>query len=168
MREDTAPGRDGDPDDPAAPVERSTRVEEVAPVAAEHAHEAEAAAAGHAHLGPETRHLLEHPHGGDQAHPLHPDHEVARASDTDADASDPPGREVPEQRRRGDDVVEDEPGGRPLIERIGMAAIALLLASLFGGVALAAFSGGEPFLGVMGVVGCLMTLWVGGLTLFRG
>ena len=26
---------------------------------------------------------------------------------------------------------------------------------------------GEPFLGVMGVVGCLMTLWVGGITLFR-
>lgn len=57
---------------------------------------------------------------------------------------------------------------RPLIERIGMAAIALVLAALFGGVAAAAWLGGEPFLAVMGGIGCLMTVWVGGLTLFRG
>lgn len=49
-----------------------------------------------------------------------------------------------------------------------MAAIALVLAALFGFVAVAAFNGNEPFLGVMGVVGALMTLWVGGLTLLRG
>ncbi|MDF2735166.1 MAG: hypothetical protein K0S97_1789 [Chloroflexota bacterium] len=55
-----------------------------------------------------------------------------------------------------------------MIERIGMAAIAAVLAALFGGVALAAWAGGEPFLAVMGGVGCLMTAWVGGLTLFRG
>ncbi len=60
------------------------------------------------------------------------------------------------------------PPRRPLIERIGLAGIALVLAGLFGFVAVAAFGGGEPFLGVMGAVGCLMTLWVGGLTLFRG
>ena len=57
---------------------------------------------------------------------------------------------------------------RPLIERLGMAAIALVLGALFGFVGVAAFSAGEPFLGVMGAIGCLMTLWVGGLTLFRG
>ena len=57
---------------------------------------------------------------------------------------------------------------RPLIERIGMAAIAVVLAVLFGGVALAAWVGGEPFLAVMGGLGCLMTAWVGGLTLVRG
>ncbi len=57
---------------------------------------------------------------------------------------------------------------RPLIERIGMAAIAVVLAALFGGVGVAAWAGGEPFLAVMGWVGCLMTAWVGGLTLFRG
>jgi hypothetical protein len=57
---------------------------------------------------------------------------------------------------------------RPLIERIGMAAIAAVLATLFGGVAAAAWAGGEPFLAVMGGIGCLMTAWVGGLTLFRG
>ncbi len=57
---------------------------------------------------------------------------------------------------------------RPLIERIGLAAIAVVLAALFGGVGVAAWAGGEPFLAVMGWIGCLMTAWVGGLTLFRG
>lgn len=57
---------------------------------------------------------------------------------------------------------------RPLVERIGLAAVAAVLAALFGGVAAAAWIGGEPFLAVMGGVGCLMTAWVGALTLFRG
>jgi hypothetical protein len=57
---------------------------------------------------------------------------------------------------------------RPIIERIGLAAVALVLAILFGGVAAASWIGGELFLAVMGGVGCLMTLWVGALTLFRG
>jgi hypothetical protein len=56
---------------------------------------------------------------------------------------------------------------RPLIERIGLAFIALVMATLFGFVGVAAFVGGEPFLGVMGGIGCLMVLWVGALTLFR-
>ena len=60
------------------------------------------------------------------------------------------------------------PERRPAIERIGLAAIAAVLATLFGGVSVAAWAGGEPFLAVMGGVGCLMTAWVGGLTLFRG
>ncbi len=64
---------------------------------------------------------------------------------------------------------DDRPtGSRPLIERIGLAAVAAVLATLFGGVAVAAWIGGEPFLAVMGGIGCLMTAWVGGLTLFRG
>jgi hypothetical protein len=57
---------------------------------------------------------------------------------------------------------------RPIIERIGLAAIAAVLAILFGGVAAASWIGGEPFLTVMGVVGCLMTAWVGVITLVRG
>ena len=57
---------------------------------------------------------------------------------------------------------------RPIIERIGLAAVALVLGVLFGGVAAASWVGGELFLAVMGAVGCLMTLWVGLLTLFRG
>jgi hypothetical protein len=57
---------------------------------------------------------------------------------------------------------------RPLIERLGLAVIAAILGALFAVMGIAAFVGGEPFLGVMGVIGCLMVLWVGGLTLFRG
>ena len=57
---------------------------------------------------------------------------------------------------------------RPLLERLGLAAIAAVLAVLFGGVAVAAWLGGEVFLAAMGAIGCLMTAWVGGLTLFRG
>lgn len=57
---------------------------------------------------------------------------------------------------------------RPLIERVGMAAIALVVATMFVIVSAAAFMGGEPFLGIMGAAGVLMVLWVGGLTLIRG
>lgn len=57
---------------------------------------------------------------------------------------------------------------RPLVERIGLAAIAAVLAILFGGVSAASWVGGEPFLAVMAGIGCLMTLWVGALTLVRG
>jgi hypothetical protein len=57
---------------------------------------------------------------------------------------------------------------RPWIERIGLAGIALLFAVLFGATAVAAWSGGEPFLAAMGAVGCLMTVWVGLLTIVRG
>ena len=57
---------------------------------------------------------------------------------------------------------------RPWIERIGLAGIALVLGGLFGFVALAAWSGGELFLAAMGAIGCLMTFWVGALTLLRG
>ena len=49
-----------------------------------------------------------------------------------------------------------------------MAVIALVLAILFAVVGVAAFLFGEPFLGVMGLIGMLMVLWAGGLTLFRG
>ncbi len=57
---------------------------------------------------------------------------------------------------------------RPLIERIGLAIVAAVLAILFGGVAAASWIGGELFLAVMGAVGCVMTLWVGAVTLVRG
>ena len=62
----------------------------------------------------------------------------------------------------------DDRAPRPVIERLGLAAVALVLGTLFGGVAVAAWLGGELFLAVMGGIGCLMTVWVGGLTLFRG
>ncbi|HEU4918938.1 MAG TPA: hypothetical protein VFT20_04315 [Candidatus Limnocylindrales bacterium] len=60
------------------------------------------------------------------------------------------------------------PERRPALERIGLAAIAVVMAVLFGGVAVAAFAGGEYFLAAMSAVGCMMTLVVGGSTLLRG
>lgn len=62
---------------------------------------------------------------------------------------------------------EPADGRRPLVERVGLGLVAALFAVLFGGVAVAAWQGGELFLAVMGGVGCLMTLWVGAITLFR-
>ena len=57
---------------------------------------------------------------------------------------------------------------RPLIERIGLALIALALGAMFGGVGYAAWLGGEPFLAVIGGISWVMTWWVGALTLVRG
>jgi len=57
---------------------------------------------------------------------------------------------------------------RPWLERLGLAGIALVLGILFGGVSAASWVGGEPFLAVMAGIGCLMTVWVGLITLVRG
>jgi hypothetical protein len=57
---------------------------------------------------------------------------------------------------------------RPLFERLGMAAVAAVVALLFGGVAIASWTGGEPFLAAMAGLGSLMTAWAGANTLFRG
>jgi hypothetical protein len=67
---------------------------------------------------------------------------------------------------RADDPPRPRP--RPRIERLGLAAIALGMAALFGAVAVAAWAGGEVFLAAMGAIGCLMTVWVGMLTALRG
>jgi hypothetical protein len=57
---------------------------------------------------------------------------------------------------------------RPLIERVGMAAIAAGVALLFVGMAVMSLAAGEPFLGVMSAIGAGMTAWVGLRTLLRG
>jgi hypothetical protein len=57
---------------------------------------------------------------------------------------------------------------RPLIERLGLAAIAGVLAVLFGGIAVASWVGGEWFLAIMAGIGAVMTAWAGAITLFRG
>lgn len=85
---------------------------------------------------------------------------------------DEPRADLPETAERARPAETPEPAEparrRPLIERLGMVAIALVLAALFGVVAVASVQGGEPFLGAMGAIGALMTLWVAGLTLVRG
>jgi len=60
------------------------------------------------------------------------------------------------------------PQPRPWLERIGLAAIALVMTSLFGFVAIAAFAGGEWILAAMAAVGAMMTLAVGLQTVVRG
>jgi hypothetical protein len=70
-----------------------------------------------------------------------------------------------------DDAPEPPAGPqepRTIIERVGLAAIALGLAVMFGGVGYAAWLGGELFLAVIGGISCVMTVWVGVLTLLRG
>jgi hypothetical protein len=59
-------------------------------------------------------------------------------------------------------------GGRPLVERLGLAAIAVILAGIFAFIALAAWTSGEVFLGVMAGIGALMTVWAAAGTLRRG
>jgi hypothetical protein len=69
---------------------------------------------------------------------------------------------------RPDAIEAGEPTQRPLIERIGLAAIALVLVALFGAIAVAALGGGEVFLGVMAGTGAVMTLWAAVASLRRG
>ena len=57
---------------------------------------------------------------------------------------------------------------RTLLERVALAGIALLVAALFGGIGVAALAGGEVFLGVMGGIGALMTVWAAASNLRRG
>lgn len=73
----------------------------------------------------------------------------------------------------GDEAPRDgapapRPDARPMIERLGLGAIALVIAALFGTVAFATLSNGELFLGVMAATGALMTVWAAGSTLRRG
>jgi hypothetical protein len=65
--------------------------------------------------------------------------------------------------------TEDDPTApRPWLERIGLAAIALVMSALFAVVALAAGSGGEWILAAMSGVGAFVTIAVGLQTLVRG
>jgi hypothetical protein len=65
----------------------------------------------------------------------------------------------------------EDPASRPprsVLERVALGAIALVVALLFAGMGVAAFSGGEVFLGVMGGIGALMTIWAAASNLWRG
>ena len=57
---------------------------------------------------------------------------------------------------------------RPMIERLGLAAIAVLVTVVFGALGVAAFASNEVFLGVMGLTGALMTMWAAFGSLRRG
>ena len=67
------------------------------------------------------------------------------------------------------DPPDPEPApSRTRLERLALAGIALLVAILFGGMGVAAFTGGEVFLGVMGGIGALMSVWAAASNLRRG
>ena len=66
----------------------------------------------------------------------------------------------------GPDPVAREP--RPWLERLGLAAVALVMAALFALVAVAAGLGGEWILAALSGLGALMTIAVGLMTLVRG
>lgn len=62
----------------------------------------------------------------------------------------------------------EDPEPRPLVERVGLGAIALVMAALFGTLGFAALASGEVFVGAMAGIGALMTLWAAASTLRRG
>ena len=67
----------------------------------------------------------------------------------------------------GDEAAPDD-GPRPWPERIGLGAVAAVMAVLFAGVAVAAGANGEWILAAMSAVGAFMTAAVGLSTLIRG
>ena len=64
------------------------------------------------------------------------------------------------------DEARAEP--RSPIERIALGVIALAIAVVFGGLAVAALANGEVFIGVMAGIGALMTVWAAASSLHRG
>jgi hypothetical protein len=91
-----------------------------------------------------------------------------QATPPPAGAETPPAGGEPPPASADASVTEVIREPRPWIERIGLAGIAIVMAGLFGTVGVAAWHGGEVFLAAMGAIGCLMTLWVGALTVIRG
>ena len=55
-----------------------------------------------------------------------------------------------------------------MIERLGLGAIALVVTVLFGALGVAALASNEVFLGIMGLIGALMTVWAAVGSLRRG
>jgi hypothetical protein len=57
---------------------------------------------------------------------------------------------------------------RPWLERIGLAAIALVMGALLSVMGIAAWTGGEWILAAMSASGAILTIGVGLVTLVRG
>lgn len=64
---------------------------------------------------------------------------------------EPRGDRRPAARRDG--------GPRSRLERMGLAVVAAVMAAFFGGLAMAAWIGGQVFLAAMAAAGALMTVW---------
>jgi hypothetical protein len=65
-------------------------------------------------------------------------------------------------------AAADRARARSILERLGLAAIAAVMAVVFSGLALAAWIGGEVFLAAMAAIGAFMTVWAAVANLRRG
>ncbi|MBI3750243.1 MAG: hypothetical protein HY263_01135 [Chloroflexi bacterium] len=76
--------------------------------------------------------------------------------------------EDPDPSRPAEPAELAPDGARPWVERIGLALVAVVMAVVFGGMAAAAWIGGEVFLAAMAGIGALMTIWAAVANLRRG
>ena len=93
-----------------------------------------------------------------------PDPDSSAAPEADPSAASGGPDELPDREPRG----APSTGPRPWLERIGLAAVALVMAGLLAVMAVAAAAGGEWILAAMSGSGALLTVGVGLLTLIRG
>jgi hypothetical protein len=61
-----------------------------------------------------------------------------------------------------------DPGPRPWLERIGLAAIAMVMGAMLTVMGIVAWAGGEWILAAMSASGAVLTFGVGLTTLIRG
>ena len=83
--------------------------------------------------------------------------------------SDDPTRPTdPAVGRRAGEPEPESAAPRPWLERLGLAAIALVMGSLLTVMAAVAWTGNEWILAAMSAAGALLTFGVGLVTLLRG
>ena len=87
---------------------------------------------------------------------------------SEADAPPPTPAPTAAQRAAREPTPEPAQEPRPIIERLGLAVIALVVAVTFSILGYVAITGGEVFLGIMAGIGGLMTVWAAAGTLRRG
>jgi hypothetical protein len=82
--------------------------------------------------------------------------------------TDPSGRRAPDSALDGPADPDRPPERRPWLERIGLAAIALVMGALLSVMGITAWLGGEWILAAMSASGAVLTVGVGLVTLVRG
>jgi hypothetical protein len=82
--------------------------------------------------------------------------------------TDPIGRDAPDPAPAEPAGPDRPPEPRPWLERIGLAAIALVMGALLSVMAITAWLGGEWILAAMSASGAVLTVGVGLVTLVRG